>query len=101
MFKRLFTYIFKKFFLESHKFKPSTLILRDGTRTLFEVDTNYYNTDMEPVTIVRAYPLGKQMMGISKHEIMEFKEYKKLPSETLGMTSHENYNFANYKKDNK
>lgn len=101
LFTRLISYLFKKFCLESHKFKPSALIFRSGTRTLFEVDSNYYNKDLEPVTIVRTYPLGKQNMGISKHEIMEFQEYKGLPSETLGMTSNDNDKFANYKKSKK
>lgn len=88
-----------KHLLEKHKFKASSLIIRDGTRTLFEVDTNYYNKELEPVTIVRAYPSGTQLLGISKHEIIEFREYKKMPEDALSTTTHDNRNFANYKKD--
>lgn len=94
---KLITFLFKKLCLEEHKFKPSDLIIRDGTRTLFEVDTNYYNKNFEPVTVVRAYPIGTQLMGISHHEIKEFKEYKKMPNETFGFTNTDNDKFANYK----
>ncbi len=90
---------FKNKLLEKHKFKPSSLILREGTRTLYEVDSNYYNTEMDPVTIVRAYPLGTQLMGISKHEILEFKEYRSMPDEGLAITAHDNAIFGKTKKD--
>lgn len=98
LFVKLITYIFSRFCIESHKFKPSTLIIREGTRTLFEVDTNYYNTDFKPVTIVRAYPMGTQLLGISHHEIKEYKEYKKMPKDTFATTDNDNDKFANYKK---
>jgi len=95
---KLITYLFNKFCIKSHKFKPSTLIIRDGTRALFEVDTNYYNMEFEPVTIVRAYPMGTQLLGISHHEIKEFKEYKSMPKDTFSTTDNDNDKFANYKK---
>lgn len=95
--KKFITYLFKVFCLEKHKFKPSDLIARVGTRTLFEVDTNYYNTNFEPVTIVRAYPLGTQVMGISSHEIKEFKEYKNIPKDGFATTTTDNDKFAVYK----
>lgn len=97
MFKLLIFRLFVKYFLPKHKFLPSALIYREGTRTLFEVDSNYYDKDLNPVTIVRAYPLGKQLMGISRHDILEFHEYKSIPSEGLAMTSHDNDKFGNYK----
>lgn len=95
---RLITYLFTRICLEQHKFKPSTLILREGTRTLFEVDTNYYNLNFEPVTIVRAYPAGTQLLGISHHEIKEYKEYKSMPRETFSATDNDNDKFAVYEK---
>ena len=90
---------FKNLALEKHKFKPSTLILRDGTVTLYEVDSNYYNTELEPVTVVRAYPLGTQLLGISKHELLEFSEYKKMPKEGMAITAHDNKVFGKTKKN--
>ena len=96
-FIKLISFLFKKYCIESPKFKPSSLIIRDGTRTLFEVDCNYYNMQFEPVTIVRAYPMGTQLMGISKHEIKEFKEYKKMPDATFSVTDNDNDKFAKYK----
>ena len=82
--------LFIKYFLQKHKFLPSTLIYRDGTRTLFEVDSNYYDIDLNPITIVRAYPIGKQLMGISRHEMLEFREFKSMHTEGMAMTTHGN-----------
>lgn len=96
--KELIRKLFVKYFLPKHKFGVSALILRDGTRTLFEVDTNYYNTDLNPVTIVRAYPMGAQLLGISHHDILEYKEYKREVVEAIGITPQDNDKFANYNK---
>lgn len=93
--------VYRKLFMPVHKFEKGKLIYRSGTRTLYEVDENYYNLQFEPVTIVRAYPIGTQLLGIDKHEILEFKEFKKALSEgynttvsDVGTTAHDNINFS-------
>lgn len=93
-----------KFLLAKHKFKRGDLVYKDGTRTLYEVDENYYNTDLDPITIVRAYPLGSQVFAIDKYDIMEFFEHKKALQQQYGttesdvaMTSHDNTRFGRRK----
>jgi len=95
-----------RFFLSKHKFKKGDLVYKDGTRTLYEVDENYYNTNLDPVTIVRPYPLGNQVFGIDKHDILEFLEFRKplqdgynTTESDVAITAHDNLNFA--KKDKK
>lgn len=80
-------YLVKRFLLEKHRFPASTLILKDGTRTLYEVDSTYYNKDLQPITIVRAYPAGSELIGISYHENLEFKEYRKPVDRGIGSTA--------------
>lgn len=90
-----------KLFLPRHKFKTGDLVFKDGTRTLYEVDTNYYNTDLQPITVVRTYPIGTQLFGIDQYDIQEFREFRKpltarvntTPSD-VGTTAHDNTNFA-------
>jgi hypothetical protein len=93
---KLLTYLLPK-----HKFAKGTLVYKDGTRTLYEVDENYYNTDFDPVTIVRPYPMGKQVFGVDKHDILEFMEHKKplqvgysTTESDVAITAHDNLNFA-------
>lgn len=90
-----------KLFLPKHKFHKGALVYKDGTRTLYEVDENYYNTDLDPVTVVRPYPMGKQVFGVDKHDILEFIEHKKplqvgynTTESDVAITAHDNLNFA-------
>lgn len=90
-----------KMFLPNHKFKVGDLVFKDGTRTLYEVDSNYYNTDLNPVVIVRAYPVGTQVFGIDRFDILEFMLYRKKnvapdnpTMSDVGTTAHDNFNFA-------
>lgn len=68
-----------KFFLPKHHFKNGDLIFKEGTRTLYEVEHSYYAEDLHPITIVRAYPVGKQPYGIDRFDILEFREFKDSP----------------------
>lgn len=95
------------FFLPKHKFKTSDLIFKDGTRTLYEVDSLYYNTNLQPIVIVRAYPMGNELMGINYHEIKEFREFKGgvdrkasslLQPSDVASTPHDNDKFGKRKK---
>lgn len=99
------------FFLPKHKFKCADLIFKEGTRTLYEVDSLYYNTNLQPIVIVRAYPMGNQLMGINYHEVKEFREYKKpvdsgkaatlLQPSDVGSTAHDNDKFGKKKNGGK
>jgi hypothetical protein len=90
-----------KYLLPRHRFKTGDLVFKDGTRTLYEVDTNYYNTDLQPVTVVRPYPVGTQVFGIDQYDIKEFREYRKPVSQytnttasDVGISAHDNTNFG-------
>ena len=92
-------------FLQKHPFNVGDLVFKDGTRTLYEVDTNYFNRELQPITVVRPYPIGTQLFGISHHDIKEFKEFRKITSlavnttpSDVGITSHDNSNFGKGKK---
>jgi hypothetical protein len=101
LFQNFMMKLYRSMFLQKHKFNKGDLIYRSGTRSLYEVDENYYNLNFEPVTIVRAYPVGTQLLGIDRHEILEFKEYRQKLSEgynttasDVGSSAHDNLNFA-------
>lgn len=98
MIKKILLKLLKKLLVQ-HKFKRSALILKEGAGTLFEVDSNMYDINLKPITIVRAYPLGTQLLGIDEHEILNYSEYKSMPKEGMAMTGHDNDKFANYKED--
>ena len=96
--------ILKKLLLPKHKFNVGDLVYKDGTRTLYEVDSNYYNVELQPVVIVRPYPIGTQLFGIDRHDIKEFREFKRPtqanPNTTasdVGTTAHDNQNFGRKK----
>lgn len=97
--KKFFVNIMRDYLLEKHRFKPSALIKKEGANTLFEVDSNYYDTNMDAVTVVRAYPMGTQLLGVSKHDVLEFEEFKNMPKESMAYTAHDNKAFANNKKN--
>lgn len=90
-----------KLLLPKHRFRVGDLVYKDGTRTLYEVDSNYYNTSFDAITIVRPYPIGTQVFGIDKYDIQEFREFKKPTSRNInttesdvGVTAHDNDNFG-------
>jgi len=90
-----------KCFLPKHKFKNGDLIFKEGTRTLYEVEHSYYAEDLHPITIVRAYPVGRQSYGIDRYDVLEFREFKDSPfkgynsTETdVAISSHDNEIFA-------
>lgn len=92
-----------KKFLRKHIFKPSDLIYKTGTRVVYEVEMNYYDKNLDPVTIVRRFGGTTHLYAIDRHRILEFKEYKKLPNpplysnfatEAMVITDHENTKFG-------
>lgn len=94
-----------KLFLPKHKFSEGDLVFKEGTRTLYEVDSNYYSRDLRPVVIVRPYPVGTQLFGIDHHDILEFREFRRPTSRHMnttasdvGTTAHDNMNFGKGKK---
>lgn len=56
-----------------HKFKPTDLIHRHNT-ILFEVEFNWYNEDLEPITIIRGVKNGK-IGTIHRDEWIEWNVY--------------------------
>ena len=82
-FFRWFFIFFLKVLLKKHKFYPTDLVIRPGTRVIYEVEINYYTKDLKPVTIVKRYGSSVPLFGIDEYEILEFTEYKKVPNTNI------------------
>jgi len=71
----LLRFFIKHKYVSPHQFPPSTLIHRFKARVLFEVEFNWYDHDLMPVSIVREVKSGKQF-SVSYYELFEFKEFQ-------------------------
>jgi hypothetical protein len=60
--------------LEQHQFKPSTLIHRKAARVVYEVEFNWYDENLKPVSVVREVQSGK-IFSIRGNEATDFKEF--------------------------
>lgn len=66
--------LYRKFFIQKHLFPAGTLVHpRKGT-TVFEIEFNWYDEDMQPVSIVRQVA-NNQIASIRYNEMRGFKEY--------------------------
>lgn len=92
-----------RFVLRKHRFKPSDLIYKSGTRVIYEVDMNFYDSKLNPVTIVRRFGGKTHLYSIDHHSILEYVEYRELPNtplysrfgtESIVITDHENTKFG-------
>jgi len=66
--------LFVRFFLKKHMFPPGVLIHRRKATILFETEFNWYDNDLQPITVVREIKSGK-IFSINSYEMYEFKEY--------------------------
>jgi len=65
--------LYRRFFLKKHKFPPTTYIHRRKSAVVFEVNLNWFDEDLEPVSLVREVHSGKNF-SIRYHEMLEFVE---------------------------
>jgi hypothetical protein len=71
--KKLIARIYKRFFLKKHLYPPSVYIHRKNSAVVFEIELNWYDEDLEPVSLVREVKSGKSF-SIRYHEMLEFRE---------------------------
>lgn len=71
--KKLLSKLYKRYFLKKHKFPPTTYIHRRKSGVVFEVDLNWFDEDLEPVSLVREVKSNKNF-SIRYYEMLEFVE---------------------------
>jgi hypothetical protein len=72
--KKLLFRFFVKFFLKKHQYPAGILIHRRKATVLFEIELNWYDEELIPVSLVREVHSGK-VFSIRDYEMFEFKEY--------------------------
>lgn len=78
--------LYRKLFIKKHLFPAGTLIHPKKGTTVFEIEFNWYDEDMMPVSIVRQVSNG-QIASIRYGEMKGFKEYAG-NNELLGSNTH-------------
>lgn len=84
--KRLLGRLYKKIFIPKHLFPAGSLVHPKRGTTVFEIDFNWYDEDMQPVSIVRQIS-NQQIASIRYDEMLGFKEYSG-NNELLGSNVH-------------
>lgn len=73
MIKQLLSRLFKKYFLKKHLFPPTTYVHRKHSGVVFEIELNWYDEVLDPVSLVREVKSGKTF-SIRYSEMQEFVE---------------------------
>lgn len=71
---RLIGRLYRKLFIKKHLFPVGSLVHPKKGTTVFEIDFNWYDEDMQPVSIVRRVS-DNQIASIRHSEMQGFKEY--------------------------
>ena len=72
---KLLAFFIKNKYVTKHPFPASTLIHRYEAKVLFEVEFNWYDHELVPVSLVREIHSGKQY-SVTYHELLEFREFQ-------------------------
>jgi len=64
----------KRMVLKKHKYPASVLIQKQNSTVIFEVEVNWYDEDLNPVSVVREVQSDKRF-SIRYEEMLEFKEF--------------------------
>lgn len=72
--KKLIGKLYRYLFLKKHKYPASTLIHRRKATIVFEIEFNWYDESLQPVSLVREVHSGK-IYSIRSDEMMEFREF--------------------------
>ena len=62
-------------YVKQHQFPVTTLIHRRKAKIIYEIEFNWYDHDLMPVSLVREVLSGKRY-SVSYHELYEFKEFQ-------------------------
>lgn len=65
----------KNKFVEQHQYPASTLIHRRKAKIIYEIEFNWYDDTLLPVSLVREIHSGKRF-SISYYEMYDFKEFQ-------------------------
>lgn len=71
--KKFLSKLYKRYFLKRHKFPPTTYIHRKNAAVVFEIELNWFDEDLEPVSLVREVKSNKNF-SIRYYEMLEFVE---------------------------
>lgn len=66
--------LYRKLFIRKHLFPAGVLIHPKKGTTVFEIEFNWYDEDMQPVSVVRQVS-NNQIASIRYNEMQGFKEY--------------------------
>jgi hypothetical protein len=72
--KSVITKLFKKYVAKTHKYPAGCLIHRRTNSVIFEIEFNWYDEDLEPVSVVREVKSSK-IFSVRYLEMLEFVEY--------------------------
>lgn len=78
--------LYRKLFIKTHLFPVGSLVHPKKGTIVFEIEFNWYDEDMQPVSIVRQVS-NQQIASIRYAEMQGFKEYSG-NNELLGSTTH-------------
>lgn len=73
MIRKFLSKLYRKYFLQKHLFPPSVYVHRKKSGVVFEIELNWYDEDLEPVSLVREVKSGKSF-SIRHYEMQEFVE---------------------------
>ena len=66
--------LFKKHVIKKHKYPAGCLIHRRNAGVIFEIEFNWFDEDLEPVSVVREVKSNK-IFSVRYLEMMDFVEY--------------------------
>lgn len=75
MFKNLLAKLYKRYFLKKHLFVTTTYVHRKHSAVVFEIELNWYDEALDPVSLVREVKSGKSF-SIRYDEMREFIELR-------------------------
>jgi hypothetical protein len=73
--KEMLNEIVRVRYLEKHQYPLSTLIHRKKAKVIYEIEFNWFDDNLTPVSLVRETQSGKQF-SVSHLDMYEFKEYQ-------------------------
>lgn len=60
--------------LKKHKYPEAVLIHKPSQGVVYEIQKNYYDLDLKPVSLVLEYG-GTRVLTISEIDMLEYREY--------------------------
>jgi hypothetical protein len=73
--KIVLKFFVKHKYLKQHQYPASTLIHRKNAKIIYEIEFNWFDDKLIPVSLVRETQSGKQF-SVSYYDMYEFREYQ-------------------------